>query len=60
MKKINNKIIEKIKIIFKKDEEENEKIFYEISNLYKEWNFKRYIKDIIKRINKAKVIKELI
>ena len=37
------KTIEKIKIVFKKDEEENDKIIYEVSTLYKEWDFQRHI-----------------
>ena len=31
-----NKTLEKVKIILKKDEEENDKIIYEVSNLYKD------------------------
>ena len=54
-----NKTIEKIKISFKKDEEEKDKIVYEVSNLFKEWDFKRHIKNIFIRINKAKVIKRI-
>jgi len=54
-----NKTIEKIKISFKKDEDEKDKIIYEVSNLYKEWDFKRHIKSIFKRINKAKEIKRI-
>ena len=54
-----NKTIEKIKIAFKKDEEEKDKIVYEVSNLFKEWDFKRHIKNIFKRINKAKIIKRI-
>ena len=54
-----NKTIEKIKILFKKDEEENDKIIYEVSNLYKEWDFKRHIINLFKRINKAKEIKRI-
>ena len=46
-----NKTIEKIKIEFKKDEEEKDKIIYEVSNLLKEWDFKRHIKNMFKRIN---------
>ena len=54
-----NKTIEKIKILFKKDEEENDKIIYEVSNIYKEWDFKRHIINLFKRINKAKEIKRI-
>ena len=54
-----NKTIEKIKILFKKDEEENDKIIYEVSNLYKEWDFKRHMINLFKRINKAKEIKRI-
>ena len=54
-----NKTIEKIKISFKKDEEEKDKIVYEVFNLFKEWDFKRHINNIFKRINKAKIIKRI-
>ena len=47
------------KIAFKKDEEEKDKIIYEVSNLHKDWNFKRHIKNIFKRINKAREIKRI-
>jgi hypothetical protein len=50
---------EKIKISFKNDEEEKDKIVYEVSHLLKEWDFKRHIKNIFKRINKEKVIKKI-
>ena len=49
-----NKTIEKIKIAFKKDEDEKDKIIYEVSNMHKEWDFKRHIKIMFKRINKAR------
>ena len=54
-----NKTLEKVKIIFKKDEEENDKIIYEVSNLYKDWDFKRNMKNIFKRINNSRKIKRI-
>ena len=45
-----NKTIEKIKIAFKKDEDEKDKIIYEVSHMLKEWDFKRHIKNMFKRI----------
>ena len=40
----------------KKDEDENNKIIYEVSNLYKDWDFKRYIVNIINKINRARIV----
>ena len=54
-----NKTIEKIKIAFKKDEEEKDKFVYEVSNIYKDWDFKRHIKNMFKRINKSRIIKRI-
>ena len=54
-----NETIEKIKILFKKDEEEKDKIVYEVSKLHKDWDFKRHIINLFKRINNAKEIKRI-
>ena len=54
-----NKTIEKIKIAFKKDEEEKDKIVYEVSKLHKDWDFKRHMKNMFKRLNKAREIKRI-
>ena len=51
-----NKTIEKIKITLKKDEEEKDKIVFEVENLYKDWDFKRHMVNIIKRINRARIV----
>ena len=51
-----NEFVQKIKITFKKDEEENDKIIYEVSNLYKDWDFKRHMVNIIKRINRTRIV----
>ena len=51
-----NKTIEKIKIAFKKDEDEKDKIIYEVSHMLKEWDFKRHIKNMFKRIKEIKRI----
>ena len=48
-------LVKKIKISFKKDEDEDEKIIYEISNKEEKWEFKRHIKNIINRINRGKI-----
>ena len=48
--------VKKIKISFKKDEDENEKITYEVSNKEEKWEFKRHIKNIINRINRGRII----
>ena len=47
--------IKKIKISLKKDEDENEKITYEISKKEDKWEFKRYIKNIINKINRGRI-----
>ena len=54
-----NKTIEKIKIAFKKDEDEKDKIIYEVHNIQKDWDFKRHIKNMFKRLNKAREIKRI-
>ena len=51
-----NELVQKLKITFKKDEEENDKIIYEVSNLYKDWDFKRHMVNIIKRINRTRIV----
>ena len=48
-------LVKKIKISFKKDEDEDEKIIYEISNKEEKWEFKRHIKNIINRINRGRI-----
>ncbi len=47
--------VKKIKISFKKDEDENEKITYEVSKKEEKWEFKRHIKNIINRINRGRI-----
>ena len=54
-----NKTVEKIKIAFKKDEDEKDKIIYEVHNIQKDWDFKRHIKNMFKRLNKAREIKKI-
>ena len=54
-----NKTVEKIKIAFKKDEDEKDKIIYEVHNIQKDWDFKRHIKNMFKRLNKAREIKRI-
>ena len=51
-----NELVQKLKVTFKKDEEENDKIIYEVSNLYKDWDFKRHMVNIIKRINRTRIV----
>ena len=48
-------LVKKIKISLKKDEDENEKITYEVSNKEEKWEFKRHIKNIINRINRGRI-----
>ena len=48
-------LVKKIKISLKKDEDENEKIIYEVSNKEEKWEFKRHIKNIINRINRGRI-----
>ena len=48
-----NNLADKFKVIFKKGIVDDN-IIYEISNLCNEWDFDRYMKNIINRINRAK------
>ena len=52
-------LADKYKIIFKRDENNEKGIIYEISTLNKDWNFSRHMKNIMNRIFRARFYKRV-
>lgn len=49
------RISKKIKILLKKDEDENERITYEVYNKEEKWKIQRHNKNIINGINRGRI-----
>ena len=52
-------LVEKCKIIFKKDEKIEKGITYAISTLSKDWDFSRHMKNILKRIYRSRYYRRI-
>ena len=50
---------DKVKIIFKKDKNTEKSINYETSTKCKDWDFSRHMKNIMKRVSRARNFKRI-
>ena len=52
-------LADKVKIIFKKDKNTEKSITYEISTIGKDWDFSRHMKNIMRRVSRARNFKRI-
>jgi hypothetical protein len=52
-------LADKVKIIFKKDKNTEKSINYEISTIAKDWDFSRHMKNIMRRVSRARNFKRI-